>query len=332
MNGRGGTFAALLMVAVALLPARSAAQTSADGLIAFTFEWHCDTWDFELAYYTTGELVETPGLDVGPSSGCAPAWQASLSRDGRYLAFRAEANMGDVRLYDRVNQKTEVLTFNTVGFNESAPSLSGTGRYVAYSTNQSGAGNVKLFDRQTRLNVPLPGLNTTTFAETQPSINGGGRFIAFTSNRNGDLDVFLYDRDLGRLVPLPGLNRSGLNDYAPSISGDGSLIAFTALKKAGGASYIRLYNRITQTFAKLPGIHDYVPSDMCWPNPLKDCWWDDMPSINAAGTLIAFSSGRCYADEGFDHPCLYLYDRGLRSLSELRLGPFGKSNFEPAIR
>jgi hypothetical protein len=327
MNGRAGILA--LLVIAALLPARAAAQT-ADGLIAWTFEWHCDDSGFFLAYYTTGELVGTPGLEGGLPGDCAPAWQASLSRDGRYLAFMIGA--GDVRLYDRVQQKMVALPFNTAGFNESQPSLSGTARYVAYFTNQSGAGNIRLFDRQTNLSVPLPGLNTSTFAETQPSINGGGRFIAFASNRNGSWDIFLYDRSLGRLVPLPGLNRTGLSDSDPSISGDGKLIAFTAQKKGGKASYIRLYNRATGLFVKLPGIHDFTPDDNLCPNdPLVDCWEDAEPSLNAAGTLIAFSSGRC-SDEGFGHPCLYLYDRSISSLTELRFDYTWASAFGPAIR
>jgi hypothetical protein len=333
---RTGACAALTVVAALLPPSLAAqTQTSADALIAWTFENHCDNGGgFFLANYLTGDFLETPGLEFTTTGLCVrdDASQWSLSRNGRYLAF---TSAGNVRLYDRVNEEMVPLPFNTAAFRESEPSLTGSGSFVAYSTNQTGTGNVKLFDRAAASNAPLPGLNTQAFVEKQPSISGGAALIAFTSNRNGDWDIFLYDRSLHHLVALPGLNRRGLDDTEPSISGDGNLIAFTADKKGGsGAAFIRLYSRTTQSFVHLPGIHDYDPDlfSPCPDDPLVDCWQDGEASLNAAGALIAFASDRCSdlgSESHFEHPCLFLYDRSTKTLTTL---PFGDSNFEPAIR
>jgi hypothetical protein len=333
MKARTGTCATLIAVAAAFLPAGAAAQTSADGLIAWTAEHNCDNdGGFGLANYITQEVLETPGFTYTHTDRCTrdDASQWSLSRDGRFLAFTSDDNL---LLYDRVNEGMVLLPFNTFGFRESEPSLTGTGSFVAYSTNQAGKGNIKLFDRSTNANIPLPGLNTKGFTEKQPSVSGGAGFIAFASNRNGDWDIFLYDRTRHRLVALPKINRKGLDDSEPSISGDGNLIAFTAEKKGGRVSFIRLYNRATQSFVPMPGIHDFVVDDdqpPCDIKPFVDCWRDVEPSLNGAGALIAFVSDRCDFERPLTRPCVYLYDRGISTLTKLSF--LGSEVFDAAIR
>jgi hypothetical protein len=80
----------------------------------------------------------------------------------------------------------------------------------------------------------------------------------------------------------------------------------------------------------MPGIHDFVVDDdhpPCDIEPFVDCWKDVEPSLNGAGTLIAFVSDRCDF-ERFEHPCVYLYDRGISTLTKL----FLREVFDAAIR
>jgi Tol biopolymer transport system component len=147
----------------------------------------------------------------------------ALSADGRWLAFTSnrpekaggEASRTRIHLYDR---QTEALVplpgLAAPGCRDTDPSLSADGRLIAFCSDrpgpadESGAGDVYLYDRQSAALVPLPGLNSPAH-ECQPCLSPGARFLVFTSERldgDGQRDLYLYDRRVSRLLPTPGLN------------------------------------------------------------------------------------------------------------------------------
>ncbi len=115
------------------------------------------------------------------------------------------------------------------------PSISKDARFITFSAiklevNKVKDMEIKLYDKDTKKYVELPGINSKGW-DLAPSISEDGRWIAFQSNRNGATrwDIFLYDVKAKKLVPLSGLN-SVLPDFNPAISPEGRYITFNSMR------------------------------------------------------------------------------------------------------
>jgi len=185
----------------------------------------------------------------------------SLSADGRYVAFEAEASnlvsgdtndVVDVLVRDRSTGRTERASVATGGQQADGdsfePSLSADGHYVAfysYASNlvpsdTNGAFDVFVRDRTTgrteRASVATSGQQVDG-ARGRPSISADGRYVAFSSSAknlvagdtNGAGDVFVHDRRTGRTervsVGSDGEQSNG-ESLLPSLSADGRYVAF----------------------------------------------------------------------------------------------------------
>jgi VCBS repeat-containing protein len=155
--------------------------------------------------------------------------EASLSADGRYVAFSSFATTlvagdtngtSDVFVHDRQTGETRrvsVASNGTQGNSQSnEPSLSADGRYVAFSSvastlvagDTNGTYDVFVHDRQTgetqRVSVASNGAQGNGESH-QPSLSADGRYVAFPSvattlvagDTNGTRDVFVHDRQTG---------------------------------------------------------------------------------------------------------------------------------------
>lgn len=174
--------------------------------------------------------TERVSLGVGGVQANSDSHTPSVSSDGRYVAFMSLAtnllgagadtnNANDVFVRDRVTMTTVRLSVGPGGVegngNSAWPSISGDGRYVAFSTGASnfvaaggdtnGASDVYVFDRVaallTRLSVSSAGVPTDRPAYA-PIVSSDGRYVAFTvdgsstllgpgGDTNGVEDVFV---------------------------------------------------------------------------------------------------------------------------------------------
>jgi Tol biopolymer transport system component len=161
-----------------------------------------DVWDVfvrdRVAGETTRVSVATSGVQGGDFS-----WDASLSPDGRYVAFTSWAS-----------------------------------NLVANDTNASS--DVFVHDRQTgetvRVSVDSAG-GQANYTSGAPSISAGGLRVAFTSqasnlvpaDTNGDTDLFVHDRYLGQTtrasVDSSGAQANSVS-WVGSISAHGRYVAF----------------------------------------------------------------------------------------------------------
>jgi len=213
----------------------------------------------------TGETTRE-SLSSDNVQGTNGAWEASISADGRYVAFTSnsinlvpgDSNSDyDVFVRDRQEHTTtrvSVATDNTQGNGDSQwPSISANGQYVAFvslADNLIGAGN----DNNDSADVFVHDLvmHTTTRVSvadneaeannesTWFSINPDGRYVAFASwannlvsgDVNGNGDVFVRDLVAGETtrasVTSGGAEVSG-NCVAPSISANGRYVAFRSV-------------------------------------------------------------------------------------------------------
>ena len=191
---------------------------------------------------------------------------ASLSGDGRYVAFESEASnlvagdtngVADVFVRDRASGVTERVSVASDGSEgdgwAGCASISGDGRYVAFESDASnlvagdtnGQTDVFARDRQSGttevVSVSPAGSTADKYSSVgRGAISGDGRFVAFSSratdlvvgDTNGQRDVFVRDRVTAQTervsVGPGGVEANSYSDYYPAMSEDGSSVAFSS--------------------------------------------------------------------------------------------------------
>jgi Tol biopolymer transport system component len=188
--------------------------------------------------------------------------RASLSADGRFVAFESDASNlvprdtnkdTDIFVRDRKTGTTTRISVSSRGgqANDGSyhPSISADGRFVAFeslATNLAGSSpkdrsHVYLHDRVTgvtrRMSISSKG-KPADDDSTGPRVSGDGRFVVFESGATNltpggeaPTEVYVRDRRLGKTrklsVGVGGAKADGLSG-AVSISADGRFAAFTS--------------------------------------------------------------------------------------------------------
>jgi Tol biopolymer transport system component len=209
--------------------------------------------------------------------------------------------------------------------NSGAPSVSGDGRLVAFesegalstATNRGyiEAPQVFVRDRHTRKTWCVS-VDTTGACRTvsrNPVISEDGRVVVFETSAylrpdDTDLyyqtDVYLYDIAGERVTLVSAdLSPDDSASYAShaSVSADGSQVIYLQ----GGE--VRVYDRLTETWTRLPDAPDGYASD---------------PAISADGRLVAFThtSDELMPGDSNGLPDVFVYDRQLVTLERVSIG------------
>ncbi|MBN1629532.1 MAG: cell wall-binding repeat-containing protein [Thermoleophilia bacterium] len=186
----------------------------------------------------------------------------SISSDGRYVAFDSPSSglwLGDtngkwdVFVRDRVANTTTRVSISSTGVqgndDSEEPSISGTGRYVAFESDASnlvggdtnGCSDVFIHDRTTgvteRVSIANSGAQANS-GSSGASVNDNGWYVAFASDATnlasgGDpgapSDIFIRDRTT-RTTSRVSVNGAGVASNnscgSPSISGSGRFVAY----------------------------------------------------------------------------------------------------------
>ena len=210
----------------------------------------------------TGGTVRVSVASDG-AAGDSASSNASISADGRYVAFYSAATnlvdgdtngWADVFVHDRETGEAErvsVAECGTQGTGRSErTSLSADGRYVAFYSNatdlvagdMNGFQDIFVYDRQTnaieRVSVASDGTEANDSSDLF-SISADGRYVTFDSfatnlvTDDGNLkpDVFVHDRETGETVRVSvASDGTEAKDFSgdPSISAGGRYVAFTS--------------------------------------------------------------------------------------------------------
>jgi hypothetical protein len=209
---------------------------------------------------TQAGTTELASVNSSGVQGNDDSFNASLSADGRYIAFQSPATNlvspassgNQIFVRDRQAGATTLVSVNAGGDPcdgySSNPSISPDGRYVSFeswSTNlvspptTNSYSQIFVHDRQTGANWLAskgPGGSEGNANSLYSSISAGGRYVAFftdatnlVSPATSDIQVFVYDRQ-SDAVTLVSVNTSGSEgnnrSLYPSISADGRYIAF----------------------------------------------------------------------------------------------------------
>ncbi len=161
----------------------------------------------------TGAILRASTADNG-TEGNGGSWNASLSADGRYVAFLSQAD-------------------NLVPNDTNAADDPWTGSDVFVKDLETGM--------IVRANTAADGTeaNADSAFPTGPAISDDGRYVAFHSradnlvpnDTNGDYEVFVKDLDTGSIVRADTASNGTASNafvWAPSISADGRTVAFSS--------------------------------------------------------------------------------------------------------
>jgi Tol biopolymer transport system component len=214
-----------------------------------------------LAGVCLAQTTERVSVDSSGMEGNSVSWDASISADGRYVAFASFADnlvpgdtngMYDIFVHDRQTGLTERVSVDSSGVEGNGlcegPSISANGRYVAFDSladnlvpgDTNSFVDIFVHDRQTglteRVSVDSLGHQGDDYSY-RPSISADGRYVSFESwagnlapgDTNGITDVFVHDRQTGVTervsVNSSGAEGNGLSASA-SISADGRHVSF----------------------------------------------------------------------------------------------------------
>jgi Tol biopolymer transport system component len=253
--------------------------------------------------------------------------------------------------------RVSVDSLGVEGDNDSfASSISGDGRYVAFSSDASnlvagdnnGATDIFLYDRDTgvteRVSMASAGGESDSYSDS-PSISSDGRYVTFASNAsnlvagdtNGVEDIFVHDRVTGTTERVSVANDGGESfgpSFTPSISSDGRYVTFASyasnLVDGGDANvaadiFVRdVFNGTTERVSVASGGGDSN-------NPSSD------PSISADGRYVAFSSdaSNLVAGDGNGWGDIFVYDRDTQQTIRVSLDSDGnqsnQGSFTPSI-
>ena len=261
-------------------------------------------------------------VDSSGAQGDNGSFLASISSDGRYVAFQSDATnlvagdtntQTDIFVRDRQTGATTRVSVDSNGtqgnVSSIAPSISADGWYVAFESaannlvtgDTNSLSDIFVHDRQTgsttRVSVDSSGAQGITGSEA-PSISADGRYVAFYSTAtnlvSGDTnitwDVFVHDRQTGTTtrvsVDSTGAESDGWSGD-PSISADGRYVAF-------GSEATNLVAGDTNALADI-FIHDRqtgattrVNVDSSGVQSAIDS--SRFPSISADGSYVSFES------------------------------------------
>ncbi|HVF53911.1 MAG TPA: adenylate/guanylate cyclase domain-containing protein [Actinomycetota bacterium] len=207
----------------------------------------------------------TRRVSLGPASlePNGDSFEPALSGDGTYIAYTSRASnlVGDDTNHNADVFLTEIATLSTIrvshplagGVNDGGsaqPSISGDGRYVAFSSqatglttdiDENGQDDIFVFDRTTssvELISTAVGGGAAHGRSSDPDISADGRYVVFVSEAtdivggddNDNTDVFLHDRTTGEtiLVSTAATGGGDHGSHAPDISADGSTLVFVS--------------------------------------------------------------------------------------------------------
>ncbi len=246
----------------------------------------------------------------------------AISKDGRYVAFRSQANnlvagdtngtAWDIFVKELATGAIERVSVSSSGEQQNGASrnavLSADGRFVAFRSAASnlvagdtnGLPDVFVRDRQagttSRISVASDGSQADALSD-EPAISDDGRYVVFISaatnlvadDTNGLADVFRHDTPTGSTIRVSvstsGAQADGASDD-PALNGDGNLVAWesTATNLVAGDTNAK-QDIFVRDIAAGTTIRVSLASDGT--QATKN---SEDPSLSTDGTKLAFNS------------------------------------------
>ncbi len=261
--------------------------------------------------------VDSMGRQVGAHDGPLGSYSPAISQNGRFVAFVSRASdlvpndtnqSDDVFVHDLQTRQTIRVSVSSTGEQgnnwSDSPSISGTGRYIAFQSPASNLvpgntnGGAFVHDILTG-ETTCPSVDSAgcLIGAGNPSISANGRFLVLSLVADGQGSWVVYDRRTGLSVPCC-VNSAGESANRLcrdlKLSADGRFVAFSSeasnlVPNDRNLCYDDGYHSCEDVF-----VHDLVTSEttrisLAWngEEPLDASSW---PSISSDGTFVAFAS------------------------------------------
>jgi Tol biopolymer transport system component len=139
--------------------------------------------DGKTIYYTstsTGQMLETPSDGSGSARIVHSGWFSSLSPDGKWMAFEEDGKTTKSDIWaipmpaDSTTKPVPIVATNA---QEHTPHISPDGKYIAYTSNESGSDEVYL----TRFPQPGGKWQVSTHGGSRPHWDSGRNVLYYTS-------------------------------------------------------------------------------------------------------------------------------------------------------
>jgi Tol biopolymer transport system component len=282
-------------------------------------------------------LISRNGIASAPTGGNGGSTTPSISSDGRYVAFISSAtdllpagsqavSGQQIYVYDRqLGRATLVSQTNagipaTGGAITESPSISGTGRFIAFVSDAPnlGAPSQQIYLHDTQVSGLFPNGQTILVSKDNtsptpvagngqsdaPSISNDGCFVAFTSAATnlGAPANQVHIRGPLALAGCAGTEQTGLVSKdnlgnpasagsisrRPSTNGNGRFIAFVSDATNFGSSGQQIY--LHDTLPAPNGQTILISKDNTSPTAIAGDNPSDMPAISNDGCFVAFTS------------------------------------------
>ncbi|KAA3607904.1 MAG: hypothetical protein DWQ01_12525 [Planctomycetota bacterium] len=324
-----------------------------------------------LCSFISGQSTKRVSVDSAGREVDGRSTQASLSADGRFIAFASDAsklvyrdhnNATDIFVYHCASGQTERVSVNSDGVeaagHSNSPSISADGRYVAFASvahnlapgDSNRKQDIFIHDRMTKITERVslsPGGEQGNGDSYSPSISADGRFVTFYSKATNFFpqdggpywthDVFLHDRHLKSTTLISfgiGSGYASAGDSEnPKISAAGNLIAFQSDNPLLIESDTN--GEMDVFLADLSnGTIQRLSMNL---NGVEGNSWSDQPSISADGNVVAFRSNSSNLVPGDSNsvPDIFVYNVRSTDLKRISVDSSGVQasgwSFRPAI-
>ncbi|MFK5969077.1 MAG: hypothetical protein QM487_03005 [Candidatus Marithrix sp.] len=244
-----------------------------------------------------------------------------ISSNGKYIVSFSSNDLvecdsgSEIYLQNLDSYTTTFIGCGTYSF----LSISGDGKFIAFTSFNKGRSIVSVYDRTknniTEVSVDSNG-NKANKSSRLPKISTNGRYVVFESDAtnlvendtNEQTDIFLHDLETGitsRVNVDNDGNQSKKGGSTPSISGDGRYVAFN--------SGDNLDNGIPSNNRSKIFVHDMQTGENI-NLPSRDYFIDSPVSFNTDGQYIAFFTQVGSPWTSYHDGHIYLYDMGAGSI------------------
>jgi Tol biopolymer transport system component len=318
---------------------------------------------------TIAQTTERVSLDSSGAQSNALSTAASVSSDGRFVAFMSGASnlvagdtnaTYDIFVRDRATGTTERVSLDSTGAEGNGISrlvcLSPDGRFAAFTSAASNLvandnnqdDDIFVRDRVTgtieRVSVDSAGVEGNAISD-HCSLSADGRYVAFESNSsnlvagdtNNAFDVFVHDRALGttELVSVSLVGPGGdASSSGPAISADGRFVAF---RSAASNLVANDTNGYYDVFVRdrVSGTTERV-SVATGGAQADSVSYGFSPSISADGRFVAFNSlaANLVANDTNEVTDVFVRDRTAGTTERVSVstdGAEGADSYQPAI-
>lgn len=243
----------------------------------------------------TGRKVTLPGGGSGFGGGKRVAVNSAWHPSG-FVVFEATNSSGQYRLYfasPPAVTASELIPQSDEPGSLQYPSVSAAGGGVVYTTNNTGAGDVRLWDPNASQRKSL---TSTAGTEVFPAFSPTGDQVVFTRKNNGGEDVFVVDVASGQESAVAG----GSGDQTrPAFTNGGSRVVY--FSKASGSEIWELVSVNTNgSDRKVLGTNVKLPQ-RARPAVTPDGEWVAFSLIQGGEIIFAKADGSAEVKVPTDH-------------------------------